>query len=76
MSSGTNLVLFEVAQSLDDDAAAALVLWVPGTQSHDAPRLADQMLNLPLVFHNLFLLPLETGLKKQVSLQIDNKDKL
>lgn len=55
----TDLVLFEVAQGLDDDGAGALIFRVSGFQSHNALGSVDQMLNLPLVFHNLLLLPLE-----------------
>lgn len=54
-----DLVLFKVTQSLDDDAAAALVLWVSGFQPHDAFRLVDQVLYLPFVVHDLLFFPLK-----------------
>lgn len=55
----THLVLYEVAQSFDDDGAAALLFGVSGLQSHDVLGICHQMLNLPLVFHDLLSLPLE-----------------
>lgn len=52
------MVLFEVTQSFDDDGPAALLFRVSGFQSHDALGPVGQMLNLPLVFQDLLLLPL------------------
>lgn len=60
----TDLVLFEVTQSFDNNWAAALLLGVSGFQSHNVFGAADQMLNLPLVFHDLLPLPLEIIEKK------------
>lgn len=54
-----DLVLFEVTQGLDNDGAA-LLLRVPGFQPHNILGAADQVLNLPLVFHDLLPLSLET----------------
>lgn len=48
----TDLVLFEVTQSFDDDRAAGLLLWVTRPQTHDVLGLADQRLNLPLTVND------------------------
>ena len=61
----TDLFSFEVTQGFDDDLAVALVFGVSGFQPHNAPGLVDQMLNLPLVFHNDLFLSLKNIKQKQ-----------
>lgn len=62
------MVLFEVTQSFDDDGPAALLFRVSGFQSHDALGPVGQMLNLPLVFQDLLLLPLGDNKTKTKSI--------
>lgn len=66
--------MFEVTQGLDNNGVA-LLLRVPGFQPHNVLGAADQMLNLPLVFHDLLLLSLETQ-HKQTNQSVSLKDLL